>query len=157
MVYRKSVTTLPNVKQVLPDRSTLNLTKGLCYFLELMFPSGSEGLLHVQINDGGYQVWPSTPGESFFGDDIYLKYDDLYINETEPTSFEIITWNDDDLYQHQVVVGIGLVSKDIFMARFLPSMMYKEFEAVYMRILEEQQKKKLSILSKPMFPISGGA
>ena len=58
------------------------------------------------------------------------------------------------MYEHKVIVGVGLVSKDIFMARFLPSMMYKEFEAVYTRILEEQQKKKLAILKAPFFPIT---
>ena len=154
MVYRKTITTLKNVTEGLPTQTDLSITKGLVYFLELYFPSGSEGLLHCQIYDGNYQVWPSSHGESFFGDDIYLKYDDLYIKETAPMHFKILTWNDDDLYPHKVIVGIGLVSKDIFMARFLPSMMYKEFEAVYKRILSEQEKKKLSILKAPFFPIT---
>jgi len=157
MIYRKTITTLKNVTEASPKETDLNITKGLVYFVELMFPSGSEGLLHVQILDGNYQVWPSSYGESFFGDDIYLRYDDLYIKEAAPMFFRVKTWNDDDLYPHKVVVGVGLVSKDIFMARFLPSMMYKEFEAVYKRILEEQHRKKLAILKAPFFPISGGA
>ena len=154
MIYRKTIDTAITWTEGLPKRTTFPVTKGLVYFLELYFPSGSEGLLHVQIVDGGYQVWPSTPAESFIGDDIYCMYDDLYIKEQEPFKFTVITWNDDDTYSHKVIVGIGFVSKDIYMARFMPSMMYKEFEAVYMRILEEQRKKQLKVVRAPFFPIT---
>jgi len=156
MVYRKTIITPALTTEGSPLLSDLSVTNGLVYFLEIMFPSGSEGLLHVQIYDGSFPLWPSTPGESFMGDDIYLKYDDLYIKEKEPFSLRVVTWNDDDMYQHKVVVGVGLVGKDIFKARFLPSLMYKEFEDVYTRILKQQEEKKLAILKAPFFPITQG-
>jgi len=154
MIYRSTIITPKNTIEGSPKETELHVASGLVYFLEIHFPSGSEGLLHAQVFDGNYQVWPTAPGESFIGDDIYLRYDDLYIKEEQPLIFKILTWNIDDMYEHKVIVGVGLVSKDIFMARFLPSMMYKEFEAVYTRILEEQQKKKLAILKAPFFPIT---
>lgn len=154
MVYRSTITTLKGVTQANPKHTRFKVPKGLIYFLELYFPSGSEALLHVQIFDGGYQVWPTQHKESFAGDDIYLQYDDLYIKEREPFEFDIITWNDDDKYKHLVIVGFGVVTKDIYMARFMPSMMYKEFEEVYMRILEEQRKKRVAVVREPFFPVT---
>lgn len=154
MVYRKAITTPASTTEGSPLSTDFQVTKGLVYSVEVYFPSGSEGLLHLAIYDGSYQCWPSTHGDSFIGDDIYLKYDDLYIKDKEPFKFVIKSWNDDDTYEHKVIVGIGFVSKDIYMARFLPSMMYKEFEAVYKRILTEQQAMKLSVLKEPFFPIT---
>jgi len=156
MVYRKTITTLSGVTEGRPTRTPFGVTKGLVYFFEVYFPSGSEGLLHATIYDGGYQIWPSTPRESFIGDDIYFPYDDLYIKESAPFEFTVYTWNEDDMYKHKVIIGIGLVSKDIFMARFLPSMMYEKFEKVYMNILKEQEKRKLAILKAPFFPLIPG-
>lgn len=154
MIYPKTVVTPSNTPQGTPQRTVLKIAKGLVYFLELYYPSGSQGLLHVAIYDGGFQVWPTEHGSSFVGDDVHFFYDDLYIKEQPPFQFDILTWNDDDRYSHQVIVRIGLVTKDIFMSRFLPSMMYKEFEAVYTRILEEQQKRRMRVLKAPFFPIT---
>lgn len=156
MIYPITIETAANVTQGSPTRNHLRVSKGLVYFIELYFPSGSEGLLHVSIFDGGFQVWPTAYGTSFVGDDVHFFYDDLYIKEVAPFEFTIYTWNEDTAYAHSVIIRIGLVTKDIFISRFLPSMMYKEFEKVYMNILKEQEKRRLAILKAPFFPIMPG-
>ena len=90
------------------------------------------------ISDGGFQVWPSPLGSWFTGDSIVIGFDDVYLKESAPYQFNIFTYNDDDTYEHLIHVRIGLVTNEIFMARFLPSMAYKDFAEALLQIQAEQ-------------------
>lgn len=111
----------------------MNVTKGLVYKLEVFFPPGSAGLLHCFIEDGGFQCWPSNPGQTFSGANILISFDDIYIKAAEPFLFNILTYNLDDTFDHVVHVRIGLVSADIFIARFLPTVAY---DIIHKRLTE---------------------
>ena len=149
MVYTIPITTGKNTSKSNPDRTILSVTKGLVYKVELDFPPGSAGLLGCAIFDGGYQVWPSSLGNWFTGDSIVIGFDDVYLKESAPFQFNIFTYNTDDTYDHLVNVRIGLVSSEIFMARFLPSMAYKDFvESLSQiqadqKVLVEQQQQEI--------------
>lgn len=149
MVYTIPITTKKDTTKANPDRSIISVTKGLVYKVEFDFPPGSAGLLGCAVFDGGYQVWPSTLGEWFTGDGIVIGFDDVYLKESAPFHFTIFTYNDDDTYPHLLNVRIGLVSSEIFMARFLPSMAYKDFAEALLQIqtdqtvLAEQQQQEI--------------
>ena len=138
MIYSAQISTANTYTKAAPKRTELKITRGLVYKIELNFPPGSAGLAGVMIFDGGFQVWPSTLGQWFTGDDILISFDDVYLKEAEPFLFSIDTYNEDDTYEHLVDVRIGLVSKDIFMARFLPHMSYKYFEQMLVRLQAAQ-------------------
>ena len=92
----------------------------MVYKIQFYFPTGSHGLLGVAVFDGLFQVWPSTVGEFFLGEDHVIPFDDLYMKDSAPYEFQVYTYNEDDTYEHLVSVRIGLVSQDVFLARFLP-------------------------------------
>jgi len=138
MIYEATICTSKDTPRYGPDVNRLYVTKGLVYKIELDFPPGSAGLLGVAVYDGGFQVWPSTLGEWFTGDGILISFDDVYLKETEPYVFDIYTYNEDDTYDHSVTVRLGLVSKEIFMARFLPTVSYKYFEEMMLRLQAAQ-------------------
>ncbi len=127
----------------------------MVYKVEFDFPPGSAGLLGCAVFDGGYQVWPSSLGRWFTGDSIVIGFDDVYLKESAPYSFNIFTYNTDDTYDHLVNVRIGLVSSEIFMARFLPSMAYKEFAEALLQIQRDQralaEQQQQEIITNP-FP-----
>lgn len=142
MIFSSTISTPKSTLITAPVRTVLKLSKGLIYVVETYLPPGSSGLLHVQIFDASYQVWPTTRGESFRGDNLAFKYDDLYMMDSEPFQLLIITWNEDDTFSHDCFVHVGLVSKAEYIARFLPLMQVDAMQKMFEQILAEQEARK---------------
>lgn len=138
MIYTANITTPKDTAVGALKQTVLKVTKGLVYKVEFYFPSGSAGLLGVAVFDGLFQVWPSTIGEFFVSDNETIRFDDLYLKEAAPYQFDIYTYNTDDTYKHRVGVRIGLVSNEVFLARFLP---YKSYD-YFVRLLEQLSEEK---------------
>ena len=153
MIYAIDITTPASTTKLSPQWTSLNMTKGLVYKVHIQFPKGSAGLLGVAMFRGGFQLWPSSRATYFIGDDNIIEFDDVYLIENDPTLLKIKTYNDDDTYEHQVLIRIGLVSANIFMARFLPSYAYKDYLNILKDLEEEQEKRRQEILKDP-FPFS---
>jgi len=139
VIYSAHITTIKETLITAPKPSDLVITKGLVYKVEVEFPTGSAGLMGVIICDGGFQLWPSNLGQWFTGDGSLISFDDVYLKESAPFKFRIFTYNEDTVYPHSVNIRIGLVSKEIFMARFLPHLSYKFFEQMLENLQREQQ------------------
>lgn len=150
MIYTANITTLEKGSKDELKKTTINVTKGLVYKVEFLFPSGSAGLMGVAVFDGLFQVWPSSVGEFFVGEDHVISFDDLYLKESEPFEFQVYTYNEDQTYPHAVSVHIGLVSKEVFKARFLP----KRGPEQLTKLLEDmaREKTKLANWQKKMLP-----
>lgn len=138
MIYSADITTLADRKKTNLLRTTIRVTKGLVYKVEFYFPPGSAGLMGVAVFDGLYQVWPSTVGEFFTTDDETISFDDLFLKDAAPFTFQCYTYNLDTKHPHLVGVRIGLVSDEAFMARFLPGKSRLYFEKLRTRMLKER-------------------
>jgi len=151
MIYTKYISTPIITYATNPLQTVLKVTRGLIYKIEIDFPPGPSGLLKVQIFDGGHQVWPSTPGEFFISDNYCISYDDILLKLVAPFQYDIYTWNSDDTYSHGVDIRIGMVSTDLYMARFLPSYGYKELQRLIKEAQEVEEKEREAIIETP-FP-----
>lgn len=149
MIYSKTITTPANTSKENALRSALKVSKGLVYRVEIDFPTGPSGLLHVTILDGNYQAWPSSPDDTFNTNGVVIGFDDTYLKLQDPAHFTVVTYNLDDTFEHSVQVRIGLVSKEIFMARFLPSITYDKMLELLRKAEAEQQAYRESIIQKP--------
>lgn len=153
MIYSAQITTVKNTAKTSLKRTRLSITRGLVYKVEFYFPRGSAGLMGVVVFDGSYSVWPSTLGEFFTGDDVIISFDDMYLKEAAPFHFNIYTYNLDDTYDHIIHVRIGLVSKEVYLARFLPTKSWKYFAEMLSKVQQEQQaeaeQQRSSILETP--------
>ena len=141
MIYSAEITTVKNTAKTALKRTTLKITKGLVYKIEFYFPRGSAGLMGVAVFDGSYSIWPSTIGQFFSGDDVIISFDDMYLKEAAPFMFHIYTYNLDDTYNHLIHVRVGLVSKEVYLARFLPHIGYDYFASILNNIQTEQQQQ----------------
>lgn len=141
MIYTASIKTLKKPDWGKIKHTVLKVTKGLVYKVEFYFPSGSAGLMGVAVFDGLFQCWPSSVGEFFHSDNETIGFDDMYLKESAPYQFDIYTYNDDDTYDHVVDVRIGLVSKEVFLARFLPTKGYDYFAGVMRHLQAEQEQR----------------
>jgi hypothetical protein len=151
MIYALDITTDANTAKTAPKVTQLPITKGLVYRFELTFPPGSMGLMGLRVFSGNFQIWPSNRDSWFRGDDSLIAFDDVYLVSSEPYLFYVITYNEDDTYKHEALLRIGLVSEDIFMARFLPSYAYEEYKKMLIELQQEQEGKRSEVLAKP-FP-----
>jgi len=150
MIYVANITTSKDTEQAALKKTTIHVTKGLVYKVEFYFPSGSAGLMGVAVFDGLFQVWPSTVGEFFVGEDHVVSFDDLYLKQSSPFEFQCYTYNNDDTYQHTVSVRIGLVSKEVFQARFLPTMGQDALTKLLKQLVNKQAK--MADWQKKMLP-----
>jgi len=144
MIYSVNITTPKNTAINTPKATELVITKGLVYKIEIDYPSGSAGLMGVIICDGSLQVWPSSLGQWFTGDGNLISFDDIYLKESAPFILRVLTYNVDTAYKHAVNIRIGLVTKEIYMARFLPHLSSKFFKQMIETLQLEQSQRENS-------------
>jgi len=61
----------------------------------------------------------------------------------EPFEFTVMTYNEDETYEHTVAVRIGLVSKEVFLARFMPTKTHEYLADLLLRLAIERQELEL--------------
>lgn len=159
MIYIANITTKNLTEQPGLTKTVMKVTKGLVYKVEFYFPSGSAGLMGVAVFDGLYQVWPSNAGEFFVGEDQQISFDDLYMKDSAPYEFQCYTYNTDTEHPHFVSVRIGLVSSDVFLARFMPTRghdyllkLRKQMLDERMAMAKEQMQRRAGIPLKGFKP-----
>ncbi len=133
-----NITTTKNTAQTDLKKTEIHVTSGLVYKVQFTFPPGSAGLMGVAVFDGLFQVWPSSVGEFMIGEDLVVSFEDMYLKETAPFEFQCYTYNTDDTYDHAVSVRIGLVSQEVFKARFMPTRGTEHLTKLIERMQTEQ-------------------
>jgi hypothetical protein len=151
MIYTIAFTIPFSTSEAFPHHESLIVCRGLIYRVEFQFPPGCAGLAHVVMCDGGHQMYPSSLGQWFCTDSTVIGFDDTFLKLAAPYQFDLYGYNEDETYDHTVYVRVGMVDKEIFMARFLPSYGYAEL----VKVIEEQQKvqeaERAAVLTEP-FP-----
>lgn len=120
MVFSLTVLTPSGIIQSHPQVTPIKLFKGLIYHVELYFPPGSSGLMGVQLSAGGHQMYPFNRESWFIGDDVLFKYDDLEYFTISTSQLDIITYNVDSQFSHEVMINIGLLTNKQFQQAVAP-------------------------------------
>ena len=146
MVYAASIKTEHGKSEADATETPLKVVKGLIYRLEVEFPPGCCGLVHMQLYDAGYMVYPATPGVSFHGDNATIGFDDCYLKGSAPYTFIIKTWNEDDTWDHTIQVRVAMASAEAFMSRYMPSLTWEKFNEVMKNIIIVQADERRAAL-----------
>ncbi len=139
MIYAASITTDAGTAEGAKTDVILQLTSGLIWMFEVDFPPGCCGLLHVQIFDGLYQVLPASMGESLHGDNVTMRFDDLYFKQAAPFEVKIRTWNEDEIWPHTTQVRVGLAASRAEMSRYMPALSFEDFEKMLAEAIAGQE------------------
>jgi len=142
VIYCKTISALAGGAVASPLDADLPVTNGLIYQFELYFPPGSSGLLFVRVADGGFPVWPSEPGEWFYGDNTLVSFPDRYYIAAPNHNFKVWYYNLDDTYAHKFTIRIGQVSSNLFISSFIPSYGQKSIEEVLLEMAAQQETEK---------------
>ena len=110
MFYRFTLTVPANTPESDPVRMTLPLTHGIIHRVEIGFPPGLAGLVHVAIYRFEHQLWPSNPGEWFAWDGYNIAFNEDYWLIEKPFELEVRGWSEDDTFDQPVIIRIGIRS-----------------------------------------------
>lgn len=151
MIYALDFLLAKQATPAIIEHQVLKVTKGLVYKVEFHFPPGCGGLVHMAVFDGGFQVWPSSSGVNFHTDNFAISFEDIYMKLAAPFQFDFYGYNEDETYEHTIHCRIAMVSKDIFMARWIPTMAYDHFVKLLREEQEMQEEQRQAIIAEP-FP-----
>jgi hypothetical protein len=138
VIYTKTITRAAGGSAGSPVQDKMTVTLGLIYQFELYLPPGSSGLLGVMVKDGGYQVWPSEPGEWFFGNDNLIAFPDRYYISSPAHVLDVLSYNEDDTFPHTFQVRIGQVSDPALISGFMPGVSMDRLSSVLSDLLAAQ-------------------
>ena len=141
MIYTHELTIPKNTTKDKPIHEAMLVSYGFLYKIEIQFPSGCAGLAGIKIFDGGHQLYPSTLGLWFLSDNYTISFDDSILKLTSPFQFDLFGYNLDETYDHTIYVRAGMVEKEEYISRFLPTIAYDHL----MKLIEEEKAKQQEV------------
>ncbi len=118
MFYDFAIVVPANTLASAPHVETLKLTHGVITSVRLDFKHGTDHLVHVALQRGLHQVYPTNPDGDFNLDGVYCSFDDFYKLTAEPYELTVEGWSPGTTYPHVVDVQIGLIESEIALAFF---------------------------------------
>lgn len=113
MLFAHTLAIPANTAEASPVSEKLRLDHGVITRVEVEFPAGCAGLVYVHIDRALHQVWPTNPGGSLRTDGraiIWADYQELF---SEPMELDLVGWNLDDTYQHEILFRFELTPRVI--------------------------------------------
>jgi len=111
MFYEERLTIPANTPEDNPTTKYLEISPGVIHRVQVVFPTGCVGLVHVQVWYEEHQLYPSNPGGSFTGDGVLIEFRDFFEITQKPYRLKLVGWNLDDTYQHTPIIRIGILPK----------------------------------------------
>ena len=102
MRYYSSLTIPAGTLASAPASDKFSVSAGRITEVELLFPPGSAGLAFLQIFYNARQIYPTSIGEYFRGDDHLINWSDEYELVDEPYELELRGWSPDAIYDHTI-------------------------------------------------------
>ena len=115
MLYSINISTPASTTQADPVETTILITVGVVHRVKVGFPPGPQTDLHVAIDRGNSQVWPSGASLSWAWDDYVFDMPEFYEVEVEPLEFVVRTWNDDASFAHECMVQLEILPRDVLL------------------------------------------
>jgi len=90
---------------------SLHMTKGVVVRVQLVFPSGCWGLVHVKIFEGGHQAWPHNMDGDFAANGETIDFPEAYDLKEVPSKFTFWAYNNDQTYSHTITARITVLPR----------------------------------------------
>lgn len=111
MIFVFTVNTPANTLAINKKETTLKLCSGVIHKIDLVFPPGAAGFLHLTLNQALHQVWPTNPDESFAADSETISFPEFYELDQPPYELTAWTWSEGSTYPHSVIIRLGILPK----------------------------------------------
>jgi len=117
-IFTKDITLSAGGSSSNPTWTTIKVTRGVIHEINVVFPSGCAGLVYVAIYDGVHPIFPSTEGMHFRGDGETIDFKEFYELKAYPSILWIKAWNEDDTYDHTIMVRIAILPKWVLLPQY---------------------------------------
>jgi hypothetical protein len=121
MRYRDSLTIPAGTAFASPATKILRLCHGVIAEVEITFPAGSAGLVHLAIDHYEHQAFPTNPDGNFVGDDQAITMTENYPVLYAPYSVKLRGWAPSATLEHTVYVEISVAEVAEEVQRAAPS------------------------------------
>lgn len=101
MFWDYPLLTSANTTQANASEFLLPFRPGVVKRVNVHFPRGCKGLVHVQILDGLTHLWPQNANDDFATDGETIFFEEHYVVKRPAPFFRAIVWNLDDTYEHR--------------------------------------------------------
>ena len=102
MFYVFAVTIPANTAATAPVEQHVDLVPGVIHRVELQFPRGCVGLVHVQVWQEFHQLFPTNPGADFATDGFIIAWNDAHELVDGQARLTLRAWNLDDTFPHTI-------------------------------------------------------
>jgi hypothetical protein len=106
-----------------PESNPVSVDAKLPYFLrqnsvlhklEIHFPDGCCGMVHVAIFYGIRQIFPEIEGMTFTGNGETISFPDFWPLPNDPTTLTIKAWSPGTQYDHNILIRFGVLPEWYF-------------------------------------------
>jgi len=110
-LFEQKITVPANTVIGAPESQSIDLIKGFIAHVEVRFPTGPAGLLHIAIFDEATQLWPGTVDTWFSGDNESISFDTEYVVPLVVADYKLTAqgYNEDDSYEHVALIRVWVV------------------------------------------------
>lgn len=100
-------------EEATPHTEDIHLTEGVIHQVDVMFQSGCEHNIHVQIWQANIQIWPTNRGATLTGDATIISFREFYPIAPGNQILTIKAWGPATLVEKYIEVHIGVLPKKI--------------------------------------------
>lgn len=97
-----------NTPRTNPIRLEVTIPHGIITHVEIDFPPGPQRLVGVAIYHYEHQILPTNPQGWFRADDYVIRFSENYRLPEDFNPLRIYAYNEDTLYDHEVIVRLGV-------------------------------------------------
>ena len=115
MYYDYNIQVPSNTPESDPLTQMCHITHGVIHRVEVDFPYGCAGLVHLQILQSLHQLWPTNPEGSFNADDFVIGFNDHVEITDAPYVVTLQAWNLDDTFDHTLQVRLGILPATVLL------------------------------------------
>lgn len=108
MRYRGSLTIPANTPAAEPATLTIGLTYGRIEHVSILFPAGSSGLANLIVLYHERQIFPTSPEQSFIGDDHLITFQESFPIHDLPFEVTLVGWSPGSTLSHAIYVDFSV-------------------------------------------------
>ena len=109
MFYSYDLTIPADTAAASPAQSDVEVPRGLVHRVEIQFPPGCRGLVHVRVLHALYQVWPTNPDGDFATDGFVIGWNESWELVDEPEVLRLEGWSPGTAFPHTITFRFGVL------------------------------------------------
>ena len=109
LFFEYDLTIPANTAASAPAESDVPLSPGTVARVDIQFPRGCVGLVHVQVWRAEHQVWPVNVDGDISSEGQTVSWPEDYDLDDDPLGFTLRGWNLDDSFPHTITFRFALL------------------------------------------------